>query len=107
LNQNDALVKTTVNTDKSKYLTANTAIVEQANFPDFMHPKAREVWTFGLESLQSQVSYDGISIEEDGPYTLKCDGECPGKTPDPSPPQFQELFGYKAADKDTIYTGWY
>lgn len=51
LNENDAGVKTVVNTDKSKYLTADTNIVKQANFADFLHPKGREIWTIGLESL--------------------------------------------------------
>jgi len=83
----DALVKTTIQRAGSTnpYLTADTVLTKQANFPDFMNMKAREVWKAGLESLNAQLPFDGISIEEDGPY-IACDGECPGTLPDPSPP---------------------
>lgn len=85
----DGFIKSAISTDKTKpYLTADTAVLKQANFPDFMNIKAREIWQGGLESLNSQVAFDGISLEEDGPYTT-CDGECPGTVPDPSPPQLE------------------
>lgn len=89
LASNSALLKSTFKpTEKDGFLTADTELVKQAHFPDFMNPAATLAWAVGLEGLATQAVVGGYSVEYDGPYTKDCDGECPGKTPTPpSPPQ--------------------
>jgi alpha-glucosidase (family GH31 glycosyl hydrolase) len=110
LKEQKALIMSTHNSDKNDaQLTANTKLVEQANFPDFMNSEATSVWAAGIEGLFAQVKLGGLSIQYDGPYTMDCDGECPGKPVTPSPPQLAcavPEFPQMATKSDYILT-WY
>ena len=48
----EALLKSTVHpTTNGGFLTADTAIASQANFPDFMKSSTQQIWLAGLQSL--------------------------------------------------------